>query len=155
MKSKILIAAGLIGLIAAACNSSQQPSNNGYQSPAAQQPAATQPQATPQTAPPDSNNNPETMNQPQVVGIDITASGFSPSSVTIHKGDYVQFTNKDTNPHWPASNPHPTHTDYPGFDALHGLAQGEVYRFQFNRTGTFGFHDHLHPATGGSITILP
>lgn len=56
--------------------------------------------------------------------ISMTASGFSPTSITIHKGDTVKFTNNDSSPHWPASNPHPSHTDYSGFDALRPVPPG-------------------------------
>lgn len=85
--------------------------------------------------------------------IEITSSGFSPSTLTINSGEAVTFVNKDTRQHWPASNPHPVHTGYSGFDAKHGLNQGESYSFTFTRKGTFGFHDHLNPGNGGTIAV--
>jgi len=160
MKSKLLIAAALIGLVAAGCNSS---SNNSYGSNQTGQ-SAQNPNSVsepPAPAPPASSgstsSNPpggvDGANQPEVAGINITASGFVPSTVTIHKGDYVMFTNKDTDQHWPASDPHPIHNGYPGFDAKRGLSQGQTYTFQFERTGTFGFHDHLNPTVTGKVIV--
>jgi len=95
-------------------------------------------------------NNDQTSN---AVVIKITASGFNPKSVTIQKGDTVKFINNDSSPHWPASNPHPTHTDYPGFDALRPVPPGQSYSFKFERLGKFGFHDHLDPSLGGIINV--
>ena len=94
--------------------------------------------------------------QPTSTGntIEITSSGFNPNTLTINSGDTVAFVNRDTRPHWPASNPHPVHTDYSGFDARRGLTQGESYSFTFTRKGTFGFHDHLNPSLGGTITVI-
>jgi plastocyanin len=46
--------------------------------------------------------------------ITITASGVSPSSVTIASGNRVTFVNNDTVVHEMASDPHPIHTDCPG-----------------------------------------
>lgn len=87
--------------------------------------------------------------------VNITASGFSPSPLTIKAGRTVNFVNQDSAPHWPASDPHPIHTLYPGFDALKGLAQGENYSFTFTRVGTWTYHDHLHPTTKGTIIVTP
>ncbi len=91
----------------------------------------------------------------KIVDIQMTATGFTPASVSIHKGDTVKFTNTDSSPHWPASNPHPTHTDYPGFDALRPVPPGQSYSFQFEKQGRWGFHDHLDPSLGGVVTVLP
>ncbi len=89
----------------------------------------------------------------KTIDILITASGFTPSSVTIHKGETVKFTNTDSSPHWPASNPHPSHTGYAGFDALRPVPPGQSYSFKFERLGKFGFHDHLDPSLGGTVTV--
>ncbi len=85
----------------------------------------------------------------------MSASGFSPSLVNIRSGEVVRFQNSDTSPHWPASNPHPAHTDYPGFDALHPVAPGQSYSFKFIKVGSFGFHDHLNPGLTGQVVVEP
>lgn len=97
--------------------------------------------------------------------IEITAAGFSPSTLTVKSGDAVVFVNKDTAQHWPASAMHPTHTLYPEpggcigskFDACKGLAQGESFSFVFNHVGSWKYHDHLNccsdPAFFGTIVV--
>lgn len=85
--------------------------------------------------------------------ISITAQGFSPANIDIAQGDTVTFINNDTEPHWPASSPHPQHTACPGFDALHGLATGETYSFTFKEVKVCPMHDHLNPFLEGSISV--
>ncbi len=80
------------------------------------------------------------------------------SNITIKLGDTVKFVNKDSNLHWPASDPHPIHTICPGFDALRGLAKGESYSFTFNVAKICPFHDHLNPRTPelhGQVVVTP
>lgn len=129
MKKIIVLGLGII-LLAAACNKSTSP-------------AAT------------TSNMPDQTVLSGTAEIDITSAGFSPADITVKSGTVVTFKNLDTAPHWPASNPHPTHTDLPGFDALKALANGESYSFTFTQVGKWGFHDHLNPATNhGSVTVV-
>jgi len=85
--------------------------------------------------------------------IEITSSGFSPNTITINQGDTITWINMDSSSHWPASNNHPTHNLYPGFDANRGLATGETYGFTFDETGNWGYHDHLFPSRTGTIIV--
>ncbi|MDP3728306.1 MAG: cupredoxin domain-containing protein [bacterium] len=93
--------------------------------------------------------------------IEITSSGFSPSTLTIAKGTTVNFVNKDANNHWPASAVHPSHTEYPTtggcsgstFDACKGLAQGEIFIFTFDEAGEWSYHDHLNPSLFGKVIV--
>lgn len=99
--------------------------------------------------------------------IEITAEWFVPSTITINAWDRVDFVNKDSAPHWPASWQHPLHTNYPWswlqkcwtseeptiFDACKWLVQNEVYSFVFNEKWTWWFHDHFNPSMFGSITV--
>jgi len=104
---------------------------------------------------PAATNNPNQAVLSGTAEIQITASGFNPTDITVKAGTVVKFINMDTVPHWPASNPHPTHTDLPGFDALKGLANDESYSFTFTQVGKWGFHDHLNPIDNrGSITVV-
>ncbi|HEX5429923.1 MAG TPA: cupredoxin domain-containing protein [Patescibacteria group bacterium] len=132
MKYKVLILALSLSLIAAACDKST--STNSATSSGADQTNA--------------------QVQSGTAEIDITSSGFSPANITVKSGTVVVFKNTDSKQHWPASNPHPVHTDLPGFDALHGLNQGETYQFTFSKVGTWGFHDHLNPSNGGTVTVV-
>ncbi len=85
--------------------------------------------------------------------ITYTNSGFTPKTLTVKVGDTVTFTNDSSQSMWVASNPHPTHTDYAGFDAKTGMSRGESYMFTFTKAGTWGFHNHLHSTDGGTIIV--
>src|SRR5262245_40344887 len=80
-------------------------------------------------------------------------NGFSPDTVTIDKGDTIEFENVGAQIHWPASNVHPTHDIYPAFDPKKPVQPGESWSFTFDRVGTWKFHDHIYPQFGGSITV--
>ena len=173
MKYKYLVAIALVGFVAAGCNSTKNYSENQETQNQTENGTQTQEQGqdqTPDTATdtnetgggvPDSEqggrfSGEEDINvvaQPEVIEIRITSSGFSPANVTIQKGDYVQFTNTDSARHWPASDPHPQHTDLSAFDAKKGLNTGENYRYQFNTAGTFEYHDHMNPGLKGTIIV--
>ena len=99
--------------------------------------------------------------------IEFTSSGYSPSTLTINKGDTVTFINNADTKTWPASNVHPTHTIYPNsdikkcgtsvedsiFDACRGLEKGETYSFTFNEVGSWQYHDHLSSNKKGTIIV--
>lgn len=101
---------------------------------------------------------------PQTKTIEMTTTGFSPSRITINRGDTVNFISAGAS-RWPASNVHPTHTVYPGssiskcggadelntFDACRST---EDYSFIFDSVGTWGYHDHFSPGRGGTITVV-
>ncbi|MEK7146677.1 MAG: hypothetical protein AAB772_00285 [Patescibacteria group bacterium] len=83
----------------------------------------------------------------------ITPDGFNPKSLTIQSGDTVRWLNTDIELHWPASDPHPTHTASPGFDAGGNLSQFEVYFHVFTKPGFFVYHDHNQALSGSTSTI--
>ncbi len=78
---------------------------------------------------------------------------FSPSVLSVPVGTMVTFHNGSMTPMWVASNPHPTHTDYPGFDSLKEIAPGQDYSFTFTKTGTWGYHNHLNRNEVGTISV--
>lgn len=95
--------------------------------------------------------------------IKLTRDGFDPSNIEITKGDSITWVNTDTRLHWPASNPHPTHTEYESedsgcigsaLDACHGLKKDESYTFKFENIGVWGMHDHLFPGDSMSVVVL-
>lgn len=85
--------------------------------------------------------------------VSYTESGFQPHSITIKKGQTVTWTNKNSDDLWVASNPHPTHTDYPGFDELKGMSTGQTYSFTFTKVGNWGYHNHLNPIQMGVVVV--
>jgi plastocyanin len=85
--------------------------------------------------------------------VKITDNGFEPSTLTINAGDTVKFENDSSDDAWPASNVHPTHQLYPGFDAKKPLLAGETYSFTFTKAGSWGYHNHLEPDVQGTIVV--
>ncbi len=85
--------------------------------------------------------------------ISMTSDGFTPPSLEVPTGTTVYFRNDGVRNHWPASAVHPTHQEYPGFDAFRSIPPGDHYRFTFDRPGTWRFHDHLNPAKTGAVTV--
>ncbi len=82
-----------------------------------------------------------------------TSNGFSPAVLHITLGDTVVFKNAATAQMWVASDPHPTHTGLPGFDANKGIVSNASYSFTFMRRGTFGYHNHLNASDRGTIIV--
>lgn len=85
--------------------------------------------------------------------VSMTSTGFSPATLTVKAGSTVTFQNDDTANHWIASNPHPTHTALPGFDAKKVIAPGASYSYTFTQTGTWSYHDHLNSEMTGTIVV--
>lgn len=85
--------------------------------------------------------------------INYSGSAFTPSKLTIKNGDIVIFKNNSDKNFWPASGPHPQHTNYPEFDSKKAIAAGDKFEFKFTKTGIWSFHDHLTPSVTGSITV--
>lgn len=95
-------------------------------------------------------NAPLTQNDIVVV---YTDEGFSPATMNIALGTKVTFENKSSKAFWPASGPHPEHTNYPEFDPKKAIPSGESYNFVFEKAGEWGFHDHLNSKKFGKITV--
>ncbi len=85
--------------------------------------------------------------------IEMSENGFKPAQITVKKDTIIRFKNVGETGMWPASNPHPNHTDYQDFDARRTVKPGEVYEFRFKNVGTWGFHDHLSPGLTGRIVV--
>ena len=82
-----------------------------------------------------------------------TDSGFNPATMTVRAGEPVSFINNSSRDFWPASGPHPTHTNYPEFDAKLAIPPEGSYTFTFTKPGPWKYHDHLNPALTGTITV--
>lgn len=73
------------------------------------------------------------------------------TTVCIPVGGTVTWVNKSAEDLWIASVPHPTHTDYPGFDSL---GAKDSYAFTFERAGDWGFHNHRNAAVTGAVIVV-
>ena len=100
--------------------------------------------------------------------IEMSSSGFSPSTLNKNVGETVTFTNVDGSTSlWPATDIHPTHKIYPGsdidkcgtaeenliFDSCGPVASGESYSFTFDDAGTWKYHDHRRASRIGTIIV--
>ena len=79
------------------------------------------------------------------VAVKITANGFSPKTLTIDQGDVIKWTNADNVNHQLVANN--------GAFASPIMRPGQTYSFTFNTAGKFNYHDALHPALTGTITV--
>lgn len=94
-------------------------------------------------------------------------SGYSPATLKIKKGSFVEFKNVGSNLMWTASAVHPTHKVYPGsgiemcgtntlvaiFDACQAYKAGELWEFKFDNQGIWKYHNHLQPSHFGTIIV--
>jgi plastocyanin len=90
--------------------------------------------------------------------ITITATGISPSRVTIAVGQSVTFVNSDSRQHEMASDPHPTHGSCPSIERGLGIQSPNQTKLTngFANAGTCSFHDHLNDSNNslkGQIVV--
>jgi len=88
-------------------------------------------------------------NQTAAAGtVNITNMMFTPSQITVKKGDTVTWTNNDTLTH--------TVTDDlsdVGGPASGNIAPGSSYSFTFTKTGSFQYHCNIHSSMHGTIVV--
>ncbi|MDE2399756.1 MAG: cupredoxin family copper-binding protein [Patescibacteria group bacterium] len=77
--------------------------------------------------------------------VTIQNMAFSPSSLTIKKGEMVVWTNKDSVPHTVVAND--------GGSKSSTLNPGQSYAFTFNNAGSFAYHCGIHPSMKGTVVI--
>ncbi|MDP3778760.1 MAG: hypothetical protein Q8R30_01770 [bacterium] len=85
--------------------------------------------------------------------VELRADGFFPEELTIPTGSRVIFTTTTNDYFWPASNPHPTHEIYFGFDPQHLIEHQESWTFTFDKEGMWRYHDHIKPSFTGTIIV--
>ncbi|MBI2108563.1 MAG: hypothetical protein HYT93_00075 [Parcubacteria group bacterium] len=93
----------------------------------------------------------------------ITDSKFIPQNTYVQTGETITFINKGTRKHWPASDEHVTHSNYPQtsprdclgslFDACRGLNPNEQWSFIYAFEGAWSYHDHLFPEMVGTVYV--
>jgi len=88
---------------------------------------------------------------------------FSPQEVTVESGQTVRFESSGEDM-WVGVNQHPTHTQYDGSNLDEHCQQenqesfdqcetGDSYSFTFEKTGEFGYHNHVNPSAGGTVIV--
>lgn len=85
--------------------------------------------------------------------VTISASGFTPQTVTIKARDSVTWTNSDSTNHTVNSDPHPSHTLYPILNQVGRMAASDKKSLAFPTAGKFTYHDHLNPQFTGTVIV--
>lgn len=80
---------------------------------------------------------------PIIHNVSIAGFAFSPSSITVKKGDTIVWMNKDSAPHTVTGGNLNSPT----------LSQNKTYSFVFDKTGTFSYHCSIHPSMTGTVTV--
>lgn len=82
-----------------------------------------------------------------------TNEGFNPKEIKIKKDETIKFINLSDRKMWVASNDHPAHDIYPEFDQKEISLRDAEYSFKFEKTGTWGFHNHLYAGHEGTVIV--
>ena len=92
-----------------------------------------------------------------VTTVAYTEAGFSPFIVEIEAGETVRFVNQSDRALRVTSQNHPTATDqnYPEFDSVKSLSNGEEYVFTFTREGVWGYKDLNNEQYLGAVVVVP
>lgn len=108
-------------------------------------------------------NNTDIGNSTNATVVQHSGSGFSPQTVTVEKGETVTWVSGNGNM-WVGSDRHPDHTDYSGTsrsqhcqngesDTFDQCTTGQRYRFTFNKTGEWNYHNHANPGQRGTVIV--
>jgi plastocyanin len=81
--------------------------------------------------------------------VSIMNYAFSPSTLTVHVGDKVTWTNMDDAPHTVTSSSGPTKLDSPT------LNKGDTWSYTFTQAGDYSYYCAVHPNMKGAIKVLP
>lgn len=84
--------------------------------------------------------------------IQISASGFSPSTVVVKAGTHIVWKNVDSAPHSVASNPYPSNSSVKDLHSQTILPNG-VYSYTTTKAGTINYHDATQPTHNASIKV--
>lgn len=77
---------------------------------------------------------------------------FQLPTLTIKKGETVEFIQDDEIGHTVSTDPHPEHTQLPGF-VSDVLLKGQKFTYTFNDVGTWTYHCSPHPSMKGTIVV--
>lgn len=87
-----------------------------------------------------------TTSQPQTYSVSIQNFAFSPSTLTIHVGDTVIWTNSD-------SVSHSVRSDSGSEINSALLGNGQTYSHTFAQAGTYTYHCSVHPSMKGTVIV--
>lgn len=94
----------------------------------------------------------EDMTDKSELTITLSEGGFVPQYVRVRAGTVITFVTTRDKQFWPASNPHPTHGLYSGFDPEKPLQPEETWTFT-PKKGVWGYHDHIRSYYTGILYV--
>lgn len=111
--------------------------------------------STTQSQPAQASDTSNTTTQPETAAptITYTSSGFSPSSITVKRGDAITIKNNSSQTVEFYSDDHPTHTKNPELNIGTVGPGGTSMTFMLNTSGTWGYHNHLNSSQTGTIVV--
>ena len=83
----------------------------------------------------------------------VTTAGFNPKTIEITAGSTATWVNNGTVATQVASTPHPIHTDYPPLNSVGIIQPGQSKSLKFDKAGTYRYHNHLNPASLGTVIV--
>jgi plastocyanin len=88
--------------------------------------------------------------------VQIQDNGYTPSVITIHQWQYVQWINKGGNPHTVTQGLCPNYvcTPTPGGFNSGPLGPNGTYAFQFTQQGTFAYFDQ-YTGLAATVAVVP
>jgi len=95
-----------------------------------------------------SSSSSSSSNQSTAATINIRDMMFTPSQITVAKGDTVTWTNNDTTTHTVVDD-----LSNVGGPSSGNIAPGQTYSFTFEKTGSFQYHCSIHPSMRGTIVV--
>ncbi len=84
--------------------------------------------------------------------VTLTASGFTPQSITVKAGTTVIWTNNSGATATVNSDNHPTHLVYPPLN-LGSFGNSETLLLVFDQPGTYKYHNHLNASQTGVVVV--
>lgn len=104
-----------------------------------------------------SNSTAETSSEAKdAVTITYSDSGFSPSTVTVKSSGTITWINSSSTQVQVGVDPHPSHTgnkEITGGKFTLDLNSGQQESVTVQKTGTFGYHNHLSADETGTIVV--
>lgn len=76
-----------------------------------------------------------------VVYVDITATGYTPSTIKVKRGQLITWKNTETLPHRLIADP----DVLPAFETMELLNKGDSYTYIFDKKGSFRYYDPDSP----------
>lgn len=140
----VLVIVGILAFSLLGKQSPTQSNNNIYGTPNTNTPTVTNAgnTNTPTTNPPANNQAQAAASQ----NVQIKGFDFSPSTITIKKGDTITWTNADSASH--------TITSDSGSELSSStLSNGAKYSHTFNTAGTFSYHCSFHPSMKATVIV--